>query len=448
MPLVVIRSTPILRDIERIDRRTEEEFADVIPRLRERVGDAIVAPSCRPLHERYVEAVVGGRGQRRILTVVPVAGIRPASVVRAGGDARRGVVIDRDNQAHAAHVLIADAHRAAPAELLLELDARLTGVRVPHVGIHCGQVRQGNGRHWGAQDIRECGRARLRGRQADADLTQAGKVYRISRRQQRVCERAKRHAIVEQSRAPANERASRFGRRPHEPDARRDVVPVGMDRLQELEIVADAGVHRDAGAGFPLVLRVHSNVRIGLRYDGCAESLREAGVVVDARQEIRQRRKGVRAADRPRKRDRVVVVQNVDAGTDRVRSGLMRQVVDELVHPVLPAGGTARKRPERRDALDAHRRSHHIGRRRFQIAVRKLRPRLVDRPRGQAQRIAEGDRAIAVVQGRRRAGRAQSSGAAGVGRRGAVLAVANADVIATRRMVLHLEEHSRPIHWI
>ena len=59
---------------------------------------------------------------------------------------------------------------------------------------------------------------------------------------------------------------------------------------------------------------------IGLRQLGDAERLREAGVVVGAGQEVRQRRKGVAAAHRPRERDHVVVVEEVDAGAQRVRA--------------------------------------------------------------------------------------------------------------------------------
>ena len=59
------------------------------------------------------------------------------------------------------------------------------------------------------------------------------------------------------------------------PGARRDVVGIGGDGLQKLQIVADAQVQRQARADLPLILRVEADIRIGLRDDGIAEGLRE-----------------------------------------------------------------------------------------------------------------------------------------------------------------------------
>ena len=82
-------------------------------------------------------------------------------------------------------------------------------------------------------------------------------VGRVSRRQQRVRERAKRHAVEEQPGAAAHHGAPRFERRPGESQARRHVVRVGVDRFEELQVVAQAHVERQIRAGFPLVLRVN-----------------------------------------------------------------------------------------------------------------------------------------------------------------------------------------------
>ena len=115
MPLVVVRASPVLRQVERVDGRAEEELAEVVHRLRQRVRDAVVAPSRRPLHERDVQAVVVGLADRRVLAVVRVVRVRPAAVVGARGDAARHVLIHRHQQVQPAQVLIADADGGALA---------------------------------------------------------------------------------------------------------------------------------------------------------------------------------------------------------------------------------------------------------------------------------------------------------------------------------------------
>ena len=74
MPLVVVRSTPVPHDVRRVDGRAEERLADVVHRLRERVGQSNARPGRRPLDERDVQPVIVGIGERRILVVVPVGG--------------------------------------------------------------------------------------------------------------------------------------------------------------------------------------------------------------------------------------------------------------------------------------------------------------------------------------------------------------------------------------
>ena len=51
--------------------------------------------------------------------------------------------------------------------------------------------------------------------------------------------------------------------------------------FQPLQVVADAGIQRDARGELPLVLGVQREIRVRLR-NSDAERLREAGVVVDA----------------------------------------------------------------------------------------------------------------------------------------------------------------------
>src|SRR4051812_6332785 len=117
MPLVIVRSAPVLRKVEGIDRRTEEELTNVGHRLREGVGDTVIAPARGALEKRHVHAVIAGRRGGRILAVVRVTRIRTAAVIRAGGHTRRHVLIHRDDEIYAARVLIADGDRAVAAEL-------------------------------------------------------------------------------------------------------------------------------------------------------------------------------------------------------------------------------------------------------------------------------------------------------------------------------------------
>ena len=100
---------------------------------------------------------------------------------------------------------------------------------------------------------------------------------------------------------------------------------------QELQVVAQAEIQRQARRDTPLVLRVHADVRVRLRHDRIAERLREAAVVAD--EEVRHRRERVVAAERSRIRDGVVVEHEVDAGAQRVRARLVREVVHDLIHP-------------------------------------------------------------------------------------------------------------------
>ena len=55
VPLIVVGTPPVLRQVGRIDRRTEEELADVVHRLRQRVRHAVVTPPLRALRQRHVQ---------------------------------------------------------------------------------------------------------------------------------------------------------------------------------------------------------------------------------------------------------------------------------------------------------------------------------------------------------------------------------------------------------
>ena len=172
-----------------------------------------------------------------------------------------------------------------------------------------------------------------------------------------------------------------------------------------------------------------------------AERLREAGVVVDAGQKIRERRKRVAAANRSGERDGVVVVEDVDARAQRVRARLVRQVVDDLVHLVhaarwdcptsvpndatpemLTAGPTA--------SVGGAWRSLYANCARVSLTVRGDRLSV----------LLNAERPIDVVQAGRGAGRAQRAGAARVLRRDVVLAVSNGELVVAADLVIDLPQ--------
>ncbi len=126
----------------------------------------------------------------------------------------------------------------------------------------------------------------------------------------------------------------------------------------------------------------------------------------------------------------------------------MRQVVHQLVQLVRASGRASRERPERHDAGNADRRADRIGGQCRKIAVGDLRARLVHRPRRQADRVAERNRPIDVVERRRRAGRVDAACASSVARRHVVLGEPHADLIAAARLMIDLHEDVRAVHRI
>ena len=260
-------------------------------------------------------------------------------------------------------MLVSDAQRAALADLLLDLEAPLFGVGVLHTRVHCREIDQNpGGKSCARQNVREHRRSGLGRGQAHANLACAGQVRRVPARQKRVRERAQRDAVIEQPVAAANHSAPRFERRPGETGARRDVVPVGYDGFQELQIVAHADVQGEPRARLPLILGIETDIRIGLGDKSIPERLRESRVVIGPGQEVGERRESVAAADRPRKGDRAIVVEEVRSRAQGVRSRLVRHVIGHLVQLVEPPRGGSRQRAERGDARNAHRRSDRIGR--------------------------------------------------------------------------------------
>src|SRR5207244_3800996 len=123
VPLVVIAPAIVVPDVVKIDGRAEEKLTHVVERLRPGVGDGVVSPSRGPLHKGDVHSVIARIGSRRVLAIVGIARVWPASVVIARGRAGRTVLIDGDDQMKPAQMLIADAQGAVFSKLPLDLQA-------------------------------------------------------------------------------------------------------------------------------------------------------------------------------------------------------------------------------------------------------------------------------------------------------------------------------------
>src|SRR5689334_14064796 len=76
-----------------------------------------------------------------------------------------------------AHMLVPDADRVITPKLPLDLQTALFGICILHVAVHRRKIEQNARRdRQTAEDIRKDRRSRLRGRKADADLAQVGRI--------------------------------------------------------------------------------------------------------------------------------------------------------------------------------------------------------------------------------------------------------------------------------
>ena len=355
VPPVVVGAAPVLRQVERIDGPAEEELADVVLGLRQRVAGPVVAPARRPLRERHQ--------QRRGRSTSPAdgywlllaySGIGPAAVVGAGGHARRHVLVDRHQQPVAPQVR---SSRRSPCR------ARRPAARP---------------RGWPGANRRSAGRAAswsgcTASPRAPAPAGWPGTPARPPGRATarcccwRSCARsvvlpadssalASARSGTRSKYSPALPRTTRsrdVERRPREADARRHVVACRCRWSR-----ATAGRSAARGSASAAASRSTRPGRRGRRWccPAAPRSRRRSGVkpgvVVGAGQEVGQRRERVRAPHRAREGDGVVVVDEVDAGAQRVRAALLGDGVDDLEHLVEPALRTRREacrtRPRRR----------------------------------------------------------------------------------------------------
>ena len=306
--------------------------------------------------------------------------------------------------------------------------------------VHRREIDQRDGGHDARKHAREPRSAGLRGRQAHARLPQRGQVGGVAGREQRVGHGPERYAVIEEAACASENRASRVERRPCETQSGRHVVRVGVDGLEELQIVPHAQVQRDGWRNLPFVLHVHTEVRIRLRNAGGAERLSEAGVVVHASEKVRERRERVASAHRAGIGDLVVIVENVETQPHRMWPRLVRQVVHDLIEMVPPGGGASRHAPERGDARNTHGGTHGVGRKRLQIAVSELSPGFEHGSRRQRHRVTGGDNLVAVVEAGGGARRVQPSGSARVAGVGVIQAVAEAHLAAAADLMIDLDQ--------
>ena len=240
-------------------------------------------------------------------------------------------------------MLVGDGEIAGGGELLVDLQTVLIGVRVLHVGIHGADAEAevaGQGeRGVAGDDVREDGCVGL----AIGERERGERVRRdggpVAVGLERVGERAQRDAVIEEAKAAANDGAAILEWRVGKAEAGRDVLGVGVDGLEPLQVVANAGVEGELRVDLPLVLRIHAEVGVGLRHDEVAEGLGEGGVL--ACLEVGQRGEAVAAPVGHGEGDGEVVEEEVSADANRVRSDLTGEVVDDLVEAVVASSGRA-----------------------------------------------------------------------------------------------------------
>src|SRR5262245_38736164 len=130
-----------------------------------------------------MHAVVIGVGARRILAIVGVVRLRAASIIGTRRNARGYVLIYRDDEVQSAYVLVSNADRFIEAQLSLNFEIHLLGIRVLHLPVHRREVEQHVGRkRESTQDVGKYRSSGLSRRKVDADLTQLRYIGGVARR--------------------------------------------------------------------------------------------------------------------------------------------------------------------------------------------------------------------------------------------------------------------------
>ena len=278
MPLVVVRSAPVLRDVRGIHRAT---------RKMSRPGCSSTSSRCRRRGRlphftgrcmtREVKPVVLRAAGGRILIVVGVGRIRPAAVVVPGRGARRHVLIDLHDRCPRTQMLISHADDARGRDLLLDLDAAWFECAFCSCRPSWSSSRAWLSARWPAGCAGNTGAPACAGDRLTPVCRSWVRSVVLPAGQQRVGHRAQRHAIVEAPGAGTDQHPARFERRPGDARPRRHVVPDPSRSSPDTAGRSGARVDRHARARAPLVLHEQSR---GWRWSGdrrVAERLGEAG---------------------------------------------------------------------------------------------------------------------------------------------------------------------------
>ncbi|MGE3844758.1 MAG: hypothetical protein AB7I50_24600, partial [Vicinamibacterales bacterium] len=169
---------------------------------------------------------------------------------------------------------------------------------------------------------------------------------------------------------------------------------------------------------------------------------------VIASQEVRERRERVGAPEGSQESDGVVVVEEVDARTQRMIACPVRQVVDRLEQRVLASGRTAAEGSECRNTADGHLRADLIGGVRLEVALRNLHARFVDRIGRQDQDIADGHRLVDVVQASRSRWRTELADAARVARTDVVVGIPHTQLVGAVHLMIDLAQGRHAVEGI
>src|SRR4249920_1143204 len=143
MPLIVIRKTAIIANVEVVLRRTEKRVARVVDRFGKRVGEAAGEPSRHAILQGNGHPVVVRITLSAVLRDVAKARIRAAEVHRIlSGGQRRNVQVALHDDVNASRMEESERAGYPWSDFPFDLQVRLKTIRVPDIRIDRGQIEQ------------------------------------------------------------------------------------------------------------------------------------------------------------------------------------------------------------------------------------------------------------------------------------------------------------------
>ena len=131
------------------------------------------------------------------------------------------------------------------------------------MSIHCAEAEQDIWREsQTAKNIWKNRRPSLGRRKTDADLAEIGDISRVPSGQKRIRERTEGNSVIEEAITTPDYSGVRWGRQPREAGARRNVVRVGCNRFQKLQVVAQTQIHGQL-SNLPSIRPAHKYLRSG-----------------------------------------------------------------------------------------------------------------------------------------------------------------------------------------